>query len=88
MHNENELVPIRSLPGHKAVVANWLFQIMEEKDFVNPIANKKEACSDWVQDWHTRRIEEANSNDKKYACVPEFNFKSTASIDVFIILLD
>jgi hypothetical protein len=52
VHNEDELVPIRSLPGHEAVVANRLFQIMEEQDFVNPVANKKEACSDWVQDWH------------------------------------
>lgn len=52
MHNEDELVPVRSLLAHVAVVADGLFQEMKEKDFVNPVANKEKACSDRVQDWH------------------------------------
>ena len=60
----------------------------EEKNFVDPVSDEEKCGSYWVQNRHSRWVEEGDTQHKQNICVAEFNLKPSSKVCVFIILLD
>ena len=88
MKQDDVLEPDQSFPREVAVVHHWLLVVVEEKPLVDTVLDDEKERCDRVENWHSTRVEESDSENDQHVRVPELKHEFVPSVDVFKVLLD